>query len=124
MPVLNNSGSTINVGHGKVAIQDGGILTVDGNETATLQIVNFNDLQKVQKEGLYRMAWNGAPDGVQEVADPQLTSGSLERSNVNAIDEMVHLMSSYREFEAVQKALKTLMSDLNSKLTQELGKLS
>ena len=42
----------------------------------------------------------------------------------NAIDEMVHLMSAYREFEAVQRTLKTLMTDMNSKLIQELGKLS
>src|SRR5207244_6719732 len=38
MPVLNSSGATINIGHGKVAIQDSGIVTVDGNETATLKI--------------------------------------------------------------------------------------
>jgi len=124
MPVLNSSGSTINAGHGKVAIQDGGILTVDGNEAATLKIVNFKEPQKLQKEGLSRMIWTGAPDGVQDVPDPHLKSGTLERSNVNAIDEMVHLMSAYREFEAVQKTLRTLMSDMNSKLVQELGKLS
>jgi flagellar basal-body rod protein FlgG len=124
MPVLNSSGSTINIGRGKVAIQDTGIVTVDGSEVATLKVVNFNDPQKLQKEGLNRLAWNGAPDGVQDVTDPHLKSGTLERSNVNAMDEMVHLMSAYREFEAVQRTLKTLMTDMNSKLVQELGKLS
>ncbi len=124
MPVLNSSGSPINAGHGKVAIQDGGSVTVDGNETAKLKIVNFKEPQKLQKEGLSRMIWTGAPDAVQDVPDPRLKSGALERSNVNAIDEMVHLMSAYREFEAVQKTLRTLMSDMNSKLVQELGKLS
>jgi len=124
MPVLNSSGSPINAGHGKVAIQDGGSVTVDGNETAKLKIVNFKEPQKLQKEGLSRMIWIGAPDAVQDVPDPHLKSGALERSNVNAVDEMVHLMSAYREFEAVQKTLRTLMSDMNSKLVQELGKLS
>jgi flagellar basal-body rod protein FlgF len=124
MAVLNASGSTINVGHGKVAIQDGGIVTVDGNEIATLKIVNFTDTQKLQKEGLSRLIWTGAPDGVQDAPDIHLKSGALERSNVNAIDEMIHLMSAYREFEAVQRTLKTLMTDMNSKLIQELGKLS
>ena len=124
MPVLNSSGSTITAGHGKMAIQDGGIVTIDGNETATLKIVNFKEPQKLQKEGLSRWIWTGAPDAVQDVADPHLKSGALEHSNVNAIDEMVHLMSSYREFEAVQKTLRTLMSDMNGKLVQELGKLS
>jgi flagellar basal-body rod protein FlgF len=124
MPVLNSSGSTINIGRGKVAIQDSGIVTVDGSEVATLKVVSFNDPQKLQKEGLSRLAWNGTSDGVQDVTDPHLKSGALERSNVNAMDEMVHLMSAYREFEAVQRTLKTLMIDMNSKLVQELGKLS
>jgi flagellar basal-body rod protein FlgF len=124
MPVLNTSGSTINVGRGKVAIQDGGIVTVDRNEVATLKIVNFKDPAKLQKEGLSRFIWTGTSDGVQDVPDLHLKSGALERSNVNAIDEMVHLMSAYREFEAVQKTLRTLMSDMSGKLVQELGKLS
>jgi flagellar basal-body rod protein FlgF len=124
MPVLNSSGNTINIGQGKVAIQDTGIVTVDGKETATLKIVNFDDPRKLQKEGLYRLVWNGKPDGVQDVSEPHLKGGALERSNVNAMDEMVHLMSAYREFEAVQRTLKTLMTDMNSKLVQELGKLS
>jgi len=124
MAVLNASGSTIKVGHGKVAIQDGGFVTVDGNEIATLKVVNFTDSQKLQKEGLSRLIWTGAPGAVQDVPDVHLKSGALERSNVNAIDEMVHLMSAYREFEAVQRTLKTLMTDMNSKLVQELGRLS
>jgi flagellar basal-body rod protein FlgF len=124
MAVLNSSGSTINVGHGKVAIQDGGIVTVDRNEIATLKIVNFIEPQKLQKEGLYRLIWTGGPGAVQDVPDAHLQSGALERSNVNAMDEMVHLMSAYREFEAVQKTLKTLMTDMDGKLVQELGRLS
>jgi len=124
MPVLNKSGAPINVGHGKIAIQDGGLVTVDGNEAATLKIVNVSDPRKLGKEGLYRLTWTGSPDEVQDLPDPHLKSGTLERSNVNAIDEMIHLMSAYREFEAVQKSLKTLMTDMNGKLVQELGKLS
>jgi flagellar basal-body rod protein FlgG len=124
MPVLNSSGTTISVGRGKVGIQDGGVVTVDGNEAAALKIVTFNDPAKLQKEGLNRLAWNGDASGVQDVPAPQVTSGALERSNVNAIDEMIHLMSAYREFEAVQRTLKTLMTDMNGKLTQELGRLS
>ncbi len=124
MKVLSTSGTPIAVGEGKIEIRDGGIVTVDGNEVATLKVVTFNDPAKLQKEGFYRLMWNGTPDGVQAVSDPQVKGGYLERSNVNAIDEMVHLMSSYREFEAVQRTLKTLMTDMNSKLIQELGRLS
>ncbi len=124
MKVLSTSGSPVSIGEGKVEIQDGGVVTVDGNEVATLKVVNFSDLSKLQKEGFYRFAWNGPAGGVQTVSDPQVKGGYLERSNVNAVTEMVHLMAAYREFEAVQRTLKTLMTDMNSKLIQELGKLS
>jgi len=124
MQVLNKSGAAINVGHGKVALQDGGIVTVDGNEVATLKIVNVSDPGKLEKEGLSRLNWTGSPAEIQDVPDPHLKGETLERSNVNPIDEMIHLMSAYREFEAVQKSLRTLMTDMNGKLVQELGKLS
>jgi hypothetical protein len=37
---------------------------------------------------------------------------------------MVHLMAAYRDFESVQRTVKTLMTDMNTRLIQELGKLS
>src|SRR5437763_1593369 len=124
LKVLSTSGSPIDIGAGKVEIRDGGIVTVNGNEVGTLKVVNFSDPTKLQKEGLSRFVCNGPESGIQEVSDPPVKGGYLESSNVNAIDEMVHLMSAYREFEAVQRTLKTLMTDMNSKLIQELGKLS
>ena len=81
-------------------------------------------IQKAGERGLVSSDVGGFPDEIQDLPDPHLKSGTLERSNVNAIDEMIHLMSAYREFEAVQKGLKTLMTDMNGKLVQELGKLS
>jgi len=123
LKVLSTSDKPISVGQGQLEIHDGGVVTVDGNEVGTLKVVTFNDVQKLEKEGLSRFVWTGAPNGVQTVSDPPVKGGYLERSNVSAIDEMVHLMSSYREFESVQRALKTLMTDMDGKLVQELGKL-
>jgi flagellar basal-body rod protein FlgG len=124
MRVLSTSNSPIIVGEGNVEVQDGGIVAVDGNEVGRLKVVSFQDAAKLQKEGAQRYVWNGAPNEVQTVSDPQVKGGHLERSNVNAIDEMVHLMSAYREFEAVQRSVRTMMTDMNAKLIQELGRLS
>jgi len=124
MRVLSTSNQPIVLGEGKVEIRDGGIVTVGDNEVGTLKVVTFNDPSKIQKEGFQRLAWNGDPSGVRAVTDPQVKGGYTERSNVNAIDEMVHLMAAYREFEAVQRTLKTLVTDMNSKLIQELGRLT
>src|SRR5262249_5494026 len=122
--VLSTSDSPIAVGEGKVEIRDGGVVTVDGNEVGSFKVVTFDDISKLEKEGLTRLVWKGAANGAQAVPDPQVKGGFLERSNVKAIDEMVHLMTAYREFEAVQRSLRTMTTDMNSKLIQELGKLS
>ena len=122
--VLSTSNTPIVIGDGKVEIRDGGVVMVDDNEVATLKVVTFNDSSKLQKEGFQRLVWNGDPTGIRAAIDPQVKGGYIERSNVNAIDEMVHLMAAYREFEAVQRTLKTLVTDMNGKLIQELGKLS
>ena len=124
MKVLSSSGTPIAVGQGDVEIQEGGAVMVDGSEIATLKVVTFQDSAKLQKEGFYRFKWNGTADEVQDVPEPGVKGGSLERSNVNPVNEMVHLMSAYREFESVQKTLKTLTSDMNTKLIEELGRLS
>ena len=122
--VLSTSNSPIAVGEGRVEIRDGGVVMVDENEVATLKVVTFNDPARLEKEGFQRLVWTGDASGIQLASDPQVKGGYIERSNVNAIDEMVHLMAAYREFEAVQRTLKTLMTDMNSKLIQELGRLS
>lgn len=122
--VLSTSGSTIVATEGAMVIQDGGLIAVDGNEIATLKIVNFSNVSKLQKEGFYRFEYLGTDDQVQELPEPRVKAGFLERSNVNPVSEMVHLMAAYREFEAVQRTVKTLMTDMNSKLIQELGRLS
>jgi len=124
MKVMSTSGSAINVTGANVAIQDGGLVTVDGHEVATLKVVSFKNNDQLQKEGMNRLVWNGTADGVQDVAEPSLTGGALEHSNVNSINEMVHLMGAYRDFETVQRTLKTLETDMNGRLIQELGKLT
>jgi flagellar basal body rod protein FlgG len=123
LKVLSTSNSPINVGEGKVEIHDGGVVTVDGNEAGTLKVVTLPDATKIQKEGSSRFVWNGAPGAVAPVSDPPVRAGYLERSNVSSVDEMVHLMSAYREFETVQRALKTLMTEMDGKLVDEAGKL-
>jgi flagellar basal-body rod protein FlgF len=124
MKVMSSSGSPINITGADFGIQDGGIVTVDGKEVATLKIVDFKNNSQLQKEGMNRLVWTGTAAGVQDVATPKVVGGALEHSNVNSMNEMVHLMGAYRDFESVQRTLKTLETDMNGKLLQELGKLT
>jgi flagellar basal-body rod protein FlgF len=124
MPVLSSSDSPIHVGAGSITIQGDGVVSADGNEIATLKIVNFRTTEGLQKEGFHRFLWSGSPQDIEDVPEPTVKSGYLERSNVNSGNEMVHLMAAYRDFESVQRAVKTLVTDMNTKLIQELGKMS
>ena len=123
MKVLSSSGSPINVTGDNIGIQDGGIVTAEGNEVATLKIVTFQGINLLQKEGSNQFIWNGPAEGVQDVDEPRVKSGSLERSNVDSMREMINLMAAYREFESVQRTLKTLDADMNARLIQELGRI-
>jgi flagellar basal-body rod protein FlgG len=123
MKVLSSTDSPVSVGEGQVAIADGGAVLVNGSEIARLKVVTMNDPSKIRKEGLSKFSWGGDPNGIQTLSDPPVKGGYLEKANVNSVDEMVHLMSAYREFESVQRALKTLMTDMDGRLVQELGKL-
>src|SRR6187401_316218 len=72
MKVLGSSGTPINLIGNDIAIQDGGIVTLDGNEAATLKIVSFRNLAMLQKEGANRYVWNGSTDGIQDVDEPRV----------------------------------------------------
>jgi flagellar basal-body rod protein FlgG len=123
MKVLSSSGSPINVTGNNIGIQDGGLVTADGNEVATLKVVTFSNINLLQKEGANHFVWNGSTDGVHDVDQARVKSGSIERSNVNSMTEIIQLMGAYRDFESVQKTLKTLDGDMNAKLIQELGRI-
>jgi flagellar basal-body rod protein FlgF len=123
MKVLSSSGSPINVSGNNIGIQDGGIVTADGNEVATLKVVTFQNINLLQKEGSNHFVWNGSTDGIHDVDEARVKSGSVERSNVNSMTEIIQLMGAYRDFESVQKTLKTLDGDMNAKLIQELGRI-
>ena len=123
MKVLSSSGSPINVSGSNIGIQDGGIVTADGNEVATLKVVTFQNINLLQKEGSNHFVWNGSTDGIHDVDEARVKSGSVERSNVNSMTEIIQLMGAYRDFESVQKTLKTLDGDMNAKLIQELGRI-
>ncbi len=124
MPVLSTSDSPIHTGPGKITIDDTGAVSVNGSEVGTLKLVIFKKTNGLEKEGLARFKWSGSPQDMEEAPEPRMKSGHLEHSNVNSMNEMVHLMAAYRDFESVQRTVKTMMTDMNTKLIQELGKLS
>lgn len=122
--VLGDGDTPIFVGEGRVQIQDGGEVLVEENVVSNLRVVDFDDRRYLKKEGMFRFEWTGDAAGVSDVLEPRIKSGHLERSNVNSINEMVDLMSAFREFESVAQTLRSITTDMDKQLLAELADLT
>ncbi len=103
---LLGEGGPIQIDGTRIEVTLEGTVMVDGAEVARLRLVQFPNLDGIIREGnslLY------VPDA--EPAEPgsfRIIQGSLEKSNVNPIQSMVELIDIQRQFEAYQRALRTM----------------
>lgn len=115
LPVLGDGGGPISVPPAeKVEIgDDGTVSAIPTGEAPTglaavgrIKLVNppLDDLDKFG-EGLMRIRNGGSAEAS---ADVTLVSGTLESSNVNAVEEMVSLINLARQFEMQIKMMKTM----------------
>jgi flagellar basal-body rod protein FlgF len=116
LTVLSNGGAPITVPPGaQISIgRDGGISAKVGNQPANtigrLKMVTptTEDPLKRGEDGLFRTL-SGDPLNNDDLA--QLQVGSLEGSNVNAIETMVGMIQTARQFEAQMRLLQTAESN-------------
>lgn len=92
------------VGGGSFKVEPDGLLTTSDNEELRLTIVDFPDKSKMVKEGYNYFS---APAG-EEVAsaNPGVSQGFLERSNVDVTNEVVNMIEIMRAYEASQKLVQ------------------
>jgi len=119
--VLGRSGKIV-ITADNVQISENGVINIDGNEVDTLKIVDFRNLSDLRKigKGLYQ-----DPNGSAEpstIKNPEIQSGYLELSNVQAIREMVEMINIQRSFESYQKVMQTIQ-DQDKLSTNRVGKL-
>jgi flagellar basal-body rod protein FlgF len=105
-------------GLGDVQVEADGTVRTGDADVGRLQIVNFVDPQKLDDAGgdYWRASDKVEVTGAQST---QVRQGQRERSNVNALDEMVQLITLQRQYEAASKAL-SVESDLRKQLNQGL----
>jgi flagellar basal-body rod protein FlgF len=116
LPVLSNGGAPITVPQGAtVSIgRDGNISAKVGNQPANtigrLKLVTPTPDDPIRRgeDGLFR-AVSGDPLNNDDTA--QLQVGVLEGSNVNAIETMVGMIQSARQFEAQMRLMQTAESN-------------
>jgi len=103
---IQGEGGDIQLGKGEVVIARDGTVNVDGQAVDKLKVVDIPE-DKLVKSGrnLFEVSDGYAPVAAE---NPQIEQGSLEMSNVNAIQEMLGLVETQRAYEMFQKMMRTL----------------
>lgn len=86
-----------------VHIAQDGTVYCGGEEVDRLLIVGFEDQSVLRKEGSCLFA---AGEGTGREVQATVLSGCLEKSSVDAVMEMVHLVDAFRAYEASQRAIQ------------------
>ncbi|BCS33521.1 flagellar basal-body rod protein FlgF [Luteitalea sp. TBR-22] len=105
---------------GPVSVSDDGTVSVGTQTVGKFRVVDFGDYSELQREELGRFR---APASAQPTdADVSVRSGVLEASNVSVVDRMVALTEVARGFEALQRGLNILSTELDGRAITELGR--
>ncbi len=114
-PVLGESGSPIvlDPNGGNPRISADGSISQGGNTLGKLRIVEFDSPGLLEARGVvyYRARQGVLP---REGSESGIQQGYREQSNVRLMDEMVTMMTTFRQLEHSQKAL----TSINDTLTQ------
>lgn len=111
----------ITVGNNKFTISLDGEVFSGANKAADLALVEFNDVHALKKEGSSLFI---NPDQQNVKVGESKTSvhqGFVEQSNVNAVGEMSALINANRNFESIQRVIKTY-DTMSGKAVNEISK--
>lgn len=107
--VLGVGGATIDVSGGRVTISHEGTVRVNGANTGQLQLVEFQNPERLEREGdnLYRASEEVLQQSTA-AANTNVEQGALELSNVQLPVEMTSMMIGLRAYEANQKVIQAI----------------
>jgi flagellar basal-body rod protein FlgG len=111
----------IMIGNNKLTISLNGEVFSGTNKVADLSVAEFNDMNALRKEG-NSLFINQDQQNIK-VAEQKTTvhQGFVEQSNVNAVTEMSQLINANRNFESIQRVIKTYDS-MSNKAVNEISK--
>ncbi|HRU40059.1 MAG TPA: flagellar basal-body rod protein FlgF [Candidatus Goldiibacteriota bacterium] len=123
-PVMGERGE-IHIEGKDIRVDDSGRIYADKNELDTLRLAVFTKEDALRKQGDNLFYLLGG-DGLSEDYEPgevSVKQGYLESSNVNVVREMVDMITSYRAYEASQKAIQAHDQTL-SKAVNDVGHIT
>jgi len=103
--VMGEKGPLQGLKGSSLRILGGGEVYVDDEFVGKIQMTNFEDKNLLQKIGQNLYVHDGGEENFKPFQG-ELTQGSLESSNTNAVKAMTDLIIAHRNYEAMQKTLK------------------
>lgn len=119
-PVLGETGP-LRVGEGKWRVDSQGRVWVEEQQVDRLLLRGFGQPQALQKleNNLFIAPAEAIP---QEVAEIEVKQGFLERSNLDAVREIIDMLAALRAYEAGQKVIQ-VQDELLGKMVNEAGSM-
>jgi flagellar basal-body rod protein FlgF len=107
---------------GAVSISADGTISSNGAVSGKLRVVDFPTGTQLSSAGgtYYSAPANTAADA----SNFSVRQGMLESSNVNAMENMVELITAQRSAETMQRALSMFNSEIDKTATQDLPKVN
>jgi flagellar basal-body rod protein FlgF len=115
------SGGEIRLPAGSLMIDTEGNISVDGQHVDKLRLVRFDDPRVLVRGGSTIFEIGIPTVSPQEDTQSAVRQGFLEHSNVNTIEEMVNMITTFRFYEADQKAIQ-MQDQVEGRVVSELGR--
>lgn len=119
---VQGGGGAITIKGGTVDINQKGEVSVDGEQVATLSMVDFPRPYQFQKIGSAMFMPSDPKITGQTVTGTNVKQGTLEDSNVQPLTELANLIETNRLFETCVKTIQSYDSMAN-KAANDLGKV-
>lgn len=117
---VQGDGGAITINLPGARINEDGSITVNGINVGRLAIMRFEDTSGLRPVGATQFAADkGAAQ--PQIVQSRVVPGSLEMSNVSAINSMVDLITTNRGFEAYTKTAQTI-DQMNQTAINQVGK--
>ncbi len=133
---LNNNGVLVDqagnfvLGQGGAIVVDGtnieinetGEIRVDGTLQDRLDIITFENLTMLQKDGANNYVYKGDTRDETAPLNIAIEQGAVEGSNVQVVDEMVSMIDHHRMYQTYQKMMMTF-DEIDGKAINDVGQL-
>lgn len=125
--LIDNENFTVD-GHGNISVtettgggsgDEGGETVTETRELGSLRVVDFEDYEQLHKEDYGVFSTN---QEARDVEQPSILWKTLEKSNVDMMEEMVSMMSSQRALQSAAQVLR-MYDQILSKAATDIGRL-